>query len=141
MGNSNHSGSSGSDGVYLLMTSIRRRLTVPEVSALLDETAVNALLNEAAVNSLIKAATVNGLLTASAVNNLISNKLRHGVVSVAGETVQTVSIDKTIVGAQVCFYQTNDVDSSCGCTYAGSVLTVRNSSQSTKNIAYLVVVV
>jgi hypothetical protein len=55
------------------MSSIRRRLTVPEVTSLLDQTAVNNLILAGTVNGLVNSSTVNTKITVARINELVSS--------------------------------------------------------------------
>lgn len=122
------------------MTSIRRRLTVPEVTALLDQAAINNLITSPTINNAVTAATVNGLLTSAGVNSKVTNKMRVGSVLIPDNNQTTVNVGATVTGAVVCFNEPGNIETACGVTWSGSVLTIRNSSGSMQNISYVAVV-
>lgn len=68
------------------------------------------------------------------------NVLTGVVSSVAAESEVTVNLNKTILGATVSFHSVDDRDSACGCTWSGSVLTLRNSSGAATGLTYIAVV-
>lgn len=63
------------------MSSVRRKLTVEKVSALLSAMRVNELINSETVNGLVTAERVNGLVTAEKVNSLVAAEKVNSLVS------------------------------------------------------------
>lgn len=176
------------------MSSIRRKLTVPEVTSLLDQNAVNNLVTSATVNSLVTSATVNSKVTSSTVNNkltevavnnlitgltvnslvtdtrvnelvsairvnelvtsdtvngkitayrirqLLSEKVVTGSVNIADNSEKVVPFQSRVKGAVVAFNDLGNIHTACGVTWAGNDITIRNSSGSAQNIAYMALV-
>ena len=113
------------------MPSIRRRLTAKTV---------NELVSSERVNSLVDAATVNSLVDAATVNSLVSSKVRAGVKWVNNNSESTVDLGSTVVGAVVAFNDLGNIETGCGVTWSGSVITIRNSSGDNLSISYVAVV-
>ena len=122
------------------MPSIRRRLTAKTVNELVSSERVNSLVDAATVNSLVDAATVNSLVDAATVNSLVSSKVRAGVKWVNNNSESTVDLGSTVVGAVVAFNDLGNIETGCGVTWSGSVITIRNSSGDNLSISYVAVV-
>ena len=104
------------------MSGIRSRLTKEDITNLLDQ---------AAVNSLVDAATVN---------SLVSSNVRAGVKWVSNNSESAVDLGSTVVGAVVAFNDLGNIETGCGVTWSGSVITIRNSSGDNLSISYVAVV-
>ena len=122
------------------MSGIRSRLTKEDITNLLDQAAVNSLVDAATVNSLVDAATVNSLVDAATVNSLVSNNVRAGVKWVSNNSESSVNLGSTVVGAVVAFNDLGNIETGCGVTWSGSVITIRNSSGDNLSISYVAVV-
>jgi hypothetical protein len=122
------------------MSSIRRRLTVPEVSGLLDQTTVNNLVTSARVNSLVTSARVNSLVTSERVDELLTNKIKVGTIYINDNSSLPIDMGSTVAGAVVAFNDLGNIHTACGVTWSGSVITIRNSSGANQSISYMALV-